>query len=292
MGYSGRSSRVIIRGSPMSDLKQKLIIPGAADEALNSAVIRILRPLVRILMGRAVPFRRLVDMIKWVYVDEAKSDLDVSGHRPSKSAVALRTGLCRKEVQRLIYEPMPPGLTGEQSYSRINKIAYAWRHQREFQDPDGMPSILPVSGGPGSFQSLVRKYGADITHRVVLREMVEKGAVEESNGVVRLVTMTDIRTREPELFTLFGRCVTNLVTTFEHNLDTAEMVNKRLQRELITHEIPSRAVPMLRQEINTEWERIWPRLIDLLEKFESGDPNQARHTVGVGFYYFSDDLSL
>jgi hypothetical protein len=225
-------------------------------------------------------------------VDEAKTDLDASGNRPSKSAVALRTGLCRKEVQRLIYEPMPPGLTGEQSRSRIAKVIYAWRHEREFQDPDGMPAILAISGGPGSFQSLVRKYGADITYRVILREMVEKGAAEESGGRVRLVTTADLSTREPELFTLFGRCVTHLVTTFEHNLNAAESVDKRLQRELITYEIPIQAIPMLRQEISGEWERIWPRLIDLLEKFESKDPNQARHTVGVGFYYFSDDLSL
>jgi len=276
----------------MSDQKHKLITPGVSDEALNSSVIRILRPMVRILMGRAVPFRRLVDMVKWVYVDEAKTDLDASGNRPSKSAVALRTGLCRKEVQRLIYEPMPPGLTGEGSYSRINKIAFAWHHQREFQDPDGMPAILPVSGGPGSFQSLVRKYGADITHRVVLREMVEKGTAEENGGYVRLVTTADIRTHEPELFTLFGRCVTNLVTTFEHNINSAEMVDKRLQRELISYEIPVSAIPVLRREISAEWERIWPRLIDLIDKFESKDPNVVRHTLGVGFYYFSDDLSL
>ena len=155
-----------------------------------------------------------------------------------------------------------------------------------------MPAILPISGGPGSFQSLVRKYGADITYRVILREMVEKGAVEESNGFVRLITTADIRTREPELFTLFGRCVTNLVSTFEHNINTVEFIDKRLQRELITHEIPSHAVPILRQEISQEWERIWPRLIDLLDKFESKDPDRARHTVGVGFYYFGDDLSL
>lgn len=276
----------------MSDRKIKLLTSSAAEEALDSAVIRLLRPLVRILMSRAVPFRRLVDMVKWVYVDEAKNDLDSSGNRPSKSAVALKTGLCRKEVQRLIYEPQPPVLSGEQSYSRINKVAFAWQHQREFQNPDGLPAILPVSGGPGSFQSLVSKYGGDITYRVVLREMLEKGCVEESGGHVRYITSADIRTGEPELFELFGRCVTNLVSTFEHNINTPELVDRRLQRELITHEIPHDRVPILRQEIRGEWERIWPRLIDMLDQFESKDPNKARHTVGVGFYYFSDDLTL
>lgn len=276
----------------MSDQRHKLIIPGASDEALNSAVIKILRPLVRILMTRAVPFRRLVDMVKWVYVDEAKSDLDASGNRPSKSAVALRTGLCRKEVQRLIYEPIPPGLSGEQSYSRIEKITLAWRHQREFQHPDGTPAILPVSGGPGSFQSLVQKYGADITYRVVIREMVEKGLAEESNGFVRLAAMADIRTGDAELFQFFGRCATNLFTTFEHNINTGVLPDKRLQREIISYEIPLEAVPVLRQQIGATWQQISPRLIELMEKLESKDANRVRHTVGVGFYYFSDDLSL
>ena len=75
-------------------------------------------------MSRAVPFRRLVDMVKWVYVDEAKTDLDASGNRPSKSAVALRTGLCRKEV--------PPRETDGRIGRHVTLLAH-WRRTCNFR---------------------------------------------------------------------------------------------------------------------------------------------------------------
>ena len=40
------------------------------------------------------------------------------------------------------------------------------------------------------------------------------------------------------------------------------------------------------------WQNVAPQLIELMEQLESKDANRVKHTVGVGFYYFSDDLSL
>ena len=73
------------------------------DNALRTALLSILRPLVRYLIGRGWTYPVLTDLLKAVYLEEAVrhySD-DAGPDGMTDSRASLLTGLHRKDVKRL-----------------------------------------------------------------------------------------------------------------------------------------------------------------------------------------------
>jgi Family of unknown function (DUF6502) len=69
--------------------------------ALHAAVLRVLRPLVRLLLHHGVPYETFADLARWVYVDGAYKEFALANRKQSTSRVSVITGLNRKEVARL-----------------------------------------------------------------------------------------------------------------------------------------------------------------------------------------------
>ncbi|HUX18312.1 MAG TPA: DUF6502 family protein, partial [Acidithiobacillus sp.] len=69
---------------------------------LKTAVLAILRPLVRYLIGQGWTYGALADALKMVYVAEASQHYgEADGRTLTDSRVSLLTGIHRKEVKRL-----------------------------------------------------------------------------------------------------------------------------------------------------------------------------------------------
>ncbi|MEA3232214.1 MAG: DUF6502 family protein, partial [Thermodesulfobacteriota bacterium] len=58
---------------------------------LSAAVIRLLRPLVRILLRNGVSYRTFSDLAKWVYVDVASKEFGIKGRKQSTSRISVVT---------------------------------------------------------------------------------------------------------------------------------------------------------------------------------------------------------
>ena len=73
----------------------------------NNAVLQVLplllRKIVRLLIG-TISFPILADLLRSMYVEEAKRKLEKSGSRPTKSALALITGLDTRVVSSIVAE--------------------------------------------------------------------------------------------------------------------------------------------------------------------------------------------
>ena len=70
------------------------------DTALQTALVELLRPLVRYLIGHGWGYPALCELLKGLYVAEAAT-LDRASGRPTDSRLSLRTGIHRREVKRL-----------------------------------------------------------------------------------------------------------------------------------------------------------------------------------------------
>ena len=66
-------------------------------QAVAGAVSRIMRPLVRIMLQRSVPYRACAEMLRWVYADVAMREFGIEGRRPNQVP-----GCCH-------YRPEPQG---------------------------------------------------------------------------------------------------------------------------------------------------------------------------------------
>ena len=77
------------------------------QKPLVAAVLRLLRPLARILLRNGVSFSTFSDLAKWTYVDVAAREFGIEGRKQSTSRVSVITGLSRREVMRVRNLPRP-----------------------------------------------------------------------------------------------------------------------------------------------------------------------------------------
>ena len=69
--------------------------------SVTDAVRLVLRRIIRLLVG-TVSYPALVEIIRVIYVEEAEKKLSRSGSRPTKSALALMTGLDTRVVSSVL----------------------------------------------------------------------------------------------------------------------------------------------------------------------------------------------
>src|SRR3569832_1853769 len=79
------------------------------NKALSAAVLRLLRPLVRLLLRNGVSYGAFADLAKWVYVDVANKVFGVAARKQTDSRISVITGLTRKDVARLMGTAAPGG---------------------------------------------------------------------------------------------------------------------------------------------------------------------------------------
>jgi hypothetical protein len=180
---------------------------------LSAAVLRLLRPLVRILLRNGVSYSTFSDFVKWVYVDVAGKEFGIEGRKQSASRVSVITGLSRKEVMRVRKLPKPDDSASAERYNRAARVIAAWRRDRNFLDAEGKPAPLPMTGPGVSFSELVKRFSGDVPVRATLDELIRVGAVERlEDGSVSLLTRTYIpESSDADKLHILGTDVAHLI---------------------------------------------------------------------------------
>ena len=156
---------------------------------LQAALLRVLRPMVRLLVRRGITFPALCDMLRELYVNVAEHDFSLPGKEQTDSRVSLLTGIHRKEVRRLRGAGAPVNVVPA-ALSRTSRILARWLAAGETTDAAGLPLPLPrvAPAGQPSFEALVTSVTRDVRPRAVLDEWVDRRlAVLGSDDVVTLL---------------------------------------------------------------------------------------------------------
>jgi hypothetical protein len=263
------------------------------NKALAAAILRLLRPLVRILLRNGVSYGAFSDLAKWVFVDVAEKEFKLDGRKQSASRVSLLTGLSRKEVSRLQSITTPDDEAVMQQYNRAARVISGWVHDARFHGNDGEPRPLPLEGEGASFSRLVRDFSGDVPARAILDELVRVGAVVSVGESVELRTRAYVpQSGENDKLGILGSDVAALIATIDHNLRHG--VNApRYQRKLSYDNVPSESIEQLRQ---LSAERAQALLEELDGEWRQHDrdvnpdvPGTGRKRAGVGIYYFEED---
>jgi len=99
---------------------------GSQQPEIFSAVRRLLRPLVRILLRNGVAYGALAELIRKVYVDVAYEEFSPAGKKQTVSRVSGLTGLTRKEVKRLAEMEETDSVSGQERYNRAVRVIGGW----------------------------------------------------------------------------------------------------------------------------------------------------------------------
>ncbi len=261
--------------------------------ALRKAVIRILTPLVRILLGHGVSYGTFSDIVKEVFVRVAMDQFDVKGRKQSISRVAVITGLTRKAVKAITEKPSDDNGQMLESYNRAARVIAGWRRDSQFQDAGGGAAVLPFSGEGASFTALVKQYSGDMPARAVLDELERTRAIEKlADGRVQLKVRAFLPVDDNRMkLHILGTDVSELITTIGHNLE-ADPSQTRLQRKVSYNNLPLEALAPFRQ-LTAEKAQALLEELDTYLSAQDRDNNpeingSGRHTAGVGIYYFEE----
>lgn len=263
--------------------------------ALNGAVVQLLRPLFRVLLRHNMSFTAFTDLAKRVYVDVATSDFRIPGKKPSISRASILSGLTRKEVTRLLSEPMETSAENDQRYNRAARVLSAWVRDRDFLDSSGAPLALEGQGGPSSFAALVKRYSGDMPVRAVLDELLRVGAVRRRDDM-RLEPVTRAYVPQSSVvdkLAILGNDVGDLIATIDHNIEHGA-ADPFFQRKVMYHSIPATALPAFRKLSSAQGQAQLEELDRWLNAHDTVDPPELpaapRARVGVGIYYFEERL--
>jgi len=249
-----------------------------------------------LLLRHSVSFNAFADMAKRVYVDVALKDFSLPGKKPTESRVAVLSGLTRKEVHRILADPVLDGAEGFERYNRATRVLTGWARDAEFLDSRGRPRPLDLDG-PGSFAMLVKRYSGDMPARAVLDELIRVGAVERlEDARLQLVTHGYVPQHSAiDKLGILGRDVADLIDTIDHNLQHGAD-DPRFQRKVMYAAIPADALPAFRKLSAAQAQALLEKLDRWLAEHDVApiarkDVEAAeRARVGLGIYYFEERL--
>ncbi len=202
--------------------------PQQASDAVNKAVAKVLRPLVRLLLSFDITYPRLIVLLKRLYVEVAEREL-ADNKRPSDSRITLMTGVHRKDVARLRADDAHLNSMPDLSPNTASvgaRLVAEWLANPRFRDgtDPSLPAALPFRAPPGSempnFTELVEKVcKQDMRPRAVLDEWLRLDIARYDDDFVTLNTQAFApKTGLDEKAYFFGRNIQDHILAGACNL--------------------------------------------------------------------------
>ena len=263
---------------------------------LTGSVIRLLRPLVRILLRYGVSFGEFAEMARWVFVDVADKDFSIDGKKQTISRISVITGLNRKDVTRLMKINIHAGNDASAGTNRAVRVISGWVRDKTYHGSKGMPAALPLDGNEKSFAALVKQYSGDMPVRAVLDELLRIEAVKKNgDNTVSLLTKAYIpKNIDAEKISILGTDAAALVSTIDHNLGNRKQ-QPFFQRKVMYDNIPEEAVAAFRETSSAESQHLLEKFDVILaghdRDFNPDIKASGRKRLGVGIYYFEEDIN-
>jgi len=262
------------------------------QQAVRSATLRLLQPLVRVLLRHGMAYGTFAELARKAYVEEGFSHITGSGRRATISNVSALTGLTRKETKRLLELNTHDGHDSDQRYNRAIRVVSGWLADPRFHGDGGEPAEIPLEG-ENSFATLVKDYSGDIPPAAMLGVLETSHTVSREGNRVRLQERAYMPSQTPvERIHILGRDPGALISTISHNL-TAEKPARVFQRKVSNPAVRADALPEFRDMSNRKSQELLEEYHRWLSAHEVDADNPAAgkpHYVTVGIHYFDDTL--
>lgn len=264
----------------------------SVTQAAAAAAVRIFTPLVRLLLRHGIPYKVVADWLRWCYAAVAYEEHNMPGRKPSKSRVAVITGLTRVDVDRLLKMPSPVNNESYEEYQRAAKVLSGWASDPQYHDSEGQPATLNFEGDGPSFSQLVDRFSGGTPPRAVLDELTRVNAVKRlPNGQLKLLSPRYVPARgegHADFLDILGHATSGLVDTIDFNTrpDCAET---RLQALAFNDRIPAADLERLAKVVKDQGRGLIFEADRLLFEASTaeGEPSEDLVEAGIGIYFFS-----
>ena len=221
------------------------------QSAFRTALGRILRPVVRIMIARGWRFPFASDLLKELYVEVCNRHFQLGDKRLTDSRVSLLTGLQRKDVRSV--RTRLEEHTDEQrpaSAGPLARVLARWASGKSANRQDGWPRTLPRSAetGEASFEALVAEVSRDIHARTVLDELKRQNLVEhdQTKDTVTLVVSAYVPSGDDDaLVGYYGANLGDHMEAATANLEAAPAPGPNFERAVHYNKLTPEALDEL-----------------------------------------------
>src|SRR6202789_4244778 len=155
-------------------------MPDNVKTALSLSLLRLLRPLVRIMLREGLTYPHFAAIAQMAFVESAAKDFVGKGVKSSAASVCALTGMTLREVNDVLLEQerfdSSEILEVSNSFARV---LHGWHNDRDYVGPYGFPVDLPFDGTALCVTNLTARHAAGVSPHAVLIELQRVGAVTE-----------------------------------------------------------------------------------------------------------------
>jgi hypothetical protein len=256
-------------------------------------VLRVMRPLARLLIRSGVPYQAFATALKRVFVEAARAELASRSMSQTDSAVTLLSGVHRRDVRNLGRSGRSRRVDEGEPWSLPAEVIARWLSDPEYVDAAGAPRVLARGGDNerGSFDALVASVSRDVRPRAMLDELVRLGAVrEDGQGLHLLGSGFAPRQDFDELARLFAENLGDHAAAAVANLQGERNF---LEQSVFVDEITEDSAARLQQASVQAWKQAFRIVMaEAQARFDEdaakADAGQRRHRARFGVYFYTE----
>ncbi len=257
------------------------------SDVLQATIVRILKPLTRVLLRNGMAYATFADIARKVYVDIGFEEVRRQGHKQTVSNVSILTGINRKEVKRLKEALAYNTDTSLRKFNRIVRVIAGWQHDEDFLDKNHEPRDLLLDSGTSSFTNLVKRYSGDMPVVAMLNALIDSGNIcVIDNGNIQLINPNYLPANDSDKkLNILGIDTAELMQTIDHNINVKHADDAWFQRKASNTHVNINALPKIKQRIGKKAQQL---LEDIDAEFSQNETEDSDATCSVSFgIYFN-----
>lgn len=280
-------------------MKRRDADPALTDAPADPAVLALregaalMTPVVVWLLRSGVSYGAFADLLKGVFVEAARAELQRHGKQPTQSALSVLSGVHRKDVRALEAEAPTPAEVRAAGVPLASQVFTRWVSDRRFCNRHGEPKVLARSGRSNSFESLCREVSRDVHPRTVLDELLRLGLARvEGDDVVAVGSAFVPSRRRSELTALFAANAADHIAAAVHNLTSDGP--RFLEQSVFADGLSADSVQLLHDCARTAWQEAFAAAVAEANRRVEADaevPSESAHRIRFGTYFFSEPQS-
>src|ERR1700688_752455 len=253
-------------------------MPDNVKTALSISLVRLLRPLVRIMLREGLTYSHFAAIAQMAFVESAAKDFVGKGMKSSSSSVCALTGMTLQEVRNVLIEQERFDSSELLEVSNpFARVLHGWHNDRDYVGPYGFPVDLPFEGGPLSLTILTNRHAAGVSPHAVLKELRRVDAITEVGfNIWKPLKQEYIEpTLSPENLGRMASLVESLLSTLENNARAKQDGTELFERTMIV-DAPLTAAQLL--ELHSYLKVVGGQFLQRVDTFAAID---LQEMVGV-----------
>ncbi|WP_298824517.1 DUF6502 family protein [uncultured Piscinibacter sp.] len=257
--------------------------------ALREAAV-LLAPVARWLLRSGVSYGALADLLKTVFVDAARAELERTGAQPTYSSLSVLSGVHRKDVRVISERPADAAAVRPRGVPLASQVYTRWLSEKRYRGRDGAPRALPRTGAGITFETLAREVSLDVHPRTVMEELLRLGLVAvEGELLIPVSTAFVPGSRLDQLTALFSANAADHMAAAVHNLTLD--APRYLEQSVFADGLGAESVDLLHEHARAAWQEAFEMMVKEARKRVAADarvPEGEQQRMRFGVYFYSE----